>query len=209
MIAMMLLFLIIDYFVQQRQASQLAASGVRQPIRNINLEDFLLPNGLFVAHNHLKGQLTSDGALKIGLDNFILNSMGKIDNILLPQNNSQVKKGDVLFTLVQGDQKTTVKAFANGTVTNLNPNYRLSNANTWAITFLPNQLSTTLRMLKIGQEAKEWIKSEINRFREFLNEETSAPSTALVLQDGGLPMFGVLQDLDAKVLQRFEKEFLS
>ena len=217
MIAMFLIFLIGDYFVQKKQATQLKVSEDVLPVFNLELSDFFLPNGIFVANNHLKAQLTSAGEIKLGIDNFISSAMGKIDKIILPEINSIINKGDTLLTLVQGDHTTEIKSFSNGTVTDINARYASSSsylnsdnvAKAWAITFTPDQLSTTLRMLKVGQEAKEWMKNEINRFKEFLNEATSSPSTAIVLQDGGLPTFGVLQNLDSGAWKKFEKEFLT
>jgi glycine cleavage system H protein len=215
MVAMILTFLIVDYFVQKRSATEPATANTI--VHQMDVSDFFLPQGIFASNNHLKAQLTEDGTLKLGLDNFVFNALGQIDEIILPDTDQQINKGDTLLTVRQGDHKTEIKAFAAGQVSNVNMAYAknakyLDESNitkSWAVEFAPENLSASLKMLKVGQDAKEWIQNEVSRFREFLNTVTATPETVPVMQDGGVPAFGVMQNMDNDTWEKFEKEFLS
>ena len=57
--------------------------------------------------------------------------------------------------------------------------------------------------------AGEWLRSEVDRFRRFLDSQSERPMIATVtLADGGDPVMGVLQLLDGEGVQQFEQEFL-
>ena len=216
MVAMILTFLIVDYFVQRRNAVELG-TATDTTFHQINISDFFLPQGIFATNNHLKAQLTAKGTLKLGLDNFVFSALGQIDEIILPETDQKINKGDTLLTIKQGDHKTEIKAFADGKIANLNMAYaknakyldKSNIAKSWAIEFVPENLSASLKMMQVGQDAKEWIQNEVSRFRDFLNTVTATPNVAPVMQDGGIPAVGVMQHMDNEAWEKFEKEFLS
>ena len=72
----------------------------------------------------------------------------------------------------------------------------------------PENLPGYLKRLKIGHEAKEWMKQEMDRFKEFLNDMSTPGELVPVMQDGGLPAPGVLQEFDKETWKKFEEEFL-
>lgn len=215
MVAMILTFLIVDYFVQKRNATEPAIANTT--VRQMDVSNFFLPKGIFATKNHLKAQLTDHGTLKLGLDNFVFNALGQIDEIILPNEKQKINKGDTLLTIKQGVNRTEIKAFATGQVANINMAYAknaryLDESNitkSWAVEFAPENLSASLKMMQVGHDAKEWIHNEVSRFRDFLNTVTATPETAPVMQDGGEPVFGVMQNLDGEAWEKFEKEFLS
>ena len=79
----------------------------------------------------------------------------------------------------------------------------------WLMMIEPAELASNLAVLRVAESAVTWIKEEVKRFREFLS--TSAAQPALVgeaMLDGGVPMTGVLEQLDEKFVQDFEQQFL-
>jgi hypothetical protein len=69
--------------------------------------------------------------------------------------------------------------------------------------------------MKIAEDAVEWLKAEIRRFREFaLGENLHYIKDELqyevgrTSQDGGCLTEGMLSRMDEKAVQYFEEEFL-
>jgi hypothetical protein len=79
----------------------------------------------------------------------------------------------------------------------------------WLVTVRPAGLSASLKHLLVAEDAVQWLKGELQRFREFVSGV--APQVTLVgetLQDGGQPVDGLLERVDAQVWEKFQKEFL-
>ena len=215
-IATVLTFIIIDYFVQHRQA-QLAPAGIATPAAQkpmfASVEDFFLPAGLFSSNSHVWGELSHHGTLQVGIDPFLLNALGAIDRVNLPQPGETIKKGDVLFHLHVGDQSVHVRAPFSGIVEKTNKaiekNQKTNVRNLWAVRIKPDNISDTIKAFRVGHEAKEWMKEEIAKFREFLTSFTADPQLAFTMQDGGIPVTGSLATLDDDAWKKFETEFLA
>jgi hypothetical protein len=79
----------------------------------------------------------------------------------------------------------------------------------WVCSISPKNLAANLKLLRIADEAKAWLKSEVERFQEFFAARP-LENTALgqVLQDGGLPTGGVLELMDDETWKLFGEEFL-
>ena len=70
-------------------------------------------------------------------------------------------------------------------------------------------MSDELGAMTIAASAREWFRTEIDRFKEFLTTQALRPALAgVTLPDGGAPVVGVLRLLDPDGLSLFEKEFL-
>ncbi len=213
-IATVLTFIIIDYVVQHRQA-QLALAGapaVRQRTLFTSAEDLLLPDGIFSTNGHLWSELSHHGSLKVGIDPFLLNAIGKVDQIHLPEKGKKIEKGDELFALQSGDRKIRVRAPFSGIVektSNAIENSPSTNIRElWSVRIKPENLADTITSFRVGHVAREWMKNEINHFRDFLSSFANDPHLALTMQDGGLPLAGSLSTLNENAWTKFETEFL-
>lgn len=213
-IATVLAFIIIDYFVQHRQA-QLAPAGVPSiPQQQLfsTTNDLLLPDGIFSTDGHLWSELSHQGSLNVGVDPFLLNALGTVDQIHLPQKGEQVKKGDELFILQTGDKKLKVRAPFSGIVEKTSKAVENGVSNNirdlWSVRIKPENLPETIKSFRVGHIAHEWMKNEINHFRDFLSSFSPDPHLALTMQDGGLPISGSLATLDNDAWNKFETEFL-
>ncbi len=225
-IALVLLSLIIDFFVQHQQQRRTANALAYSPkgyavpksgAQVYGLDEHLLPDGVFTSSGHLWGVLTPSGKLRIGVDQLVTKMVGSIDNILLPQRGQQIAKGSTLLQIKQGKRTMQLQSPCDGIIEEINSDLLnrpdMLNAgplgNAWAIAMKPNGVARTLKSLLIGEEAHDWIKQEIKRLREFLSSASLQPALAQTLQDGGLPADGVLQQLDDHAWEKFQQEFLS
>jgi glycine cleavage system H protein len=215
-IATVLTFIIIDYFVQQREAQLAPAGGphlAQAPQLFSSADDMLLPDGIFSANGHLWGELRHHGSLNVGIDPFLLNAMGRVDQVHLPQKGERVNKGDELFILQTGENKVHVRAPFSGIIERTNKSIEdVASKNirdTWTVRIKPDNLPETIKSFRVGHVAKEWMKNEINHFRDFLSSFSNDPHLALTMQDGGLPVAGALATLNDDAWKKFEIEFLA
>jgi glycine cleavage system H protein len=153
----------------------------------------------------------------VGIDDFSQALIGRIDTIEVPAVGGEVKRGATAIKLKQGGRSVAFVSPVNGIVTAVNESVlRHAEAikqtpyqQNWLITVKPVGLPGGLRHLLIAEDALQWFRGELQRFRDFVGGV--APQVTLVgetLQDGGQPVDGLLERMDAQVWEEFEREFL-
>jgi hypothetical protein len=74
----------------------------------------------------------------------------------------------------------------------------------------PKNLASALKRLRVAEEAKSWLKGEVERFQEFFAARPlENMALGQVLQDGGQPTGGVLELMDDETWNLFAEQFLS
>jgi len=182
-------------------------------------ERFLLPRGYFISKAHTWVEVTFAGEARIGLDDFAQKVIGPVDRIEILPLGKEVKKGETLFTMRHHDRVLSVPAPLSGTVLKVNdsvltsPNIlrRDPYGSGWVAMIAPKSISAELRLLSIADEAAQWLKNEVGRFRDFIRSHAQAgiPSPAgATLLDGGAPLNGALDQFNENAWAAFQKEFL-
>lgn len=207
-----LAFIIVDYFVHRNEyRTDTSFAPILEPIR--------IPRGFFFARGHTWVQLLFSGIARIGLDDFVQKIVGHIDAITTPAVGSRVMKGDPVITVTQNGKTISLPAPISGTVVDVNPILErlpkfLSHdpyVEGWLVAIEPLRLTDELPMLRIADDAAQWIKAEVNRFRDFIFNQSPQYQTALsgaTMLDGGVPIHGVLEQADGKLWSAFQQEFL-
>jgi glycine cleavage system H protein len=229
-----LVFLTIDYFVLRLQRKRLAQGELvrhvglvpvsidenllpRRPHYPVHYKGFALPQGLFFDRGHTWLRLRPSGEARIGVDDFAQALLGRIDTIEMPAVGQELKRGAVIFRLKQGTRSATFVSPVEGVVTAVNETLlrsaealkQTSYQQNWLVTVKPNGMSAALKHLLVAEDAIQWLKGELRRFRDFVSG--AAPQVALVgetLQDGGQPVDGLLERMDDQVWEKFERDFL-
>jgi len=222
-VSMILICLIADYFVQRRQARLALNVSTQENSKRLLFSsnnynsNFHLPEGVFVSVGHLWNVLLPSGKFKIGVDQFITKALGPIDKITLPQSGQKIEKGDTLITLTQGDKVLTFKSHVSGIIEYINQEllenpYNIGTRsinNGWALEIKPRNILQLIKSMYVADKAREWMLSELERFKEFLNQLSTQHELVPTAQDGGLPIEGVMQKMDKDVWNKFESEFLT
>ncbi len=220
-VATIIVFLVIDYFVQRaekRKAALAPAAHVPSKAR------FVIPKGYFFGKGHTWVELLSGGSTRVGLDDFVQKIVGKIDEVTLVPTNGAVVKGDRLFTVRQGDRTMSFRSPVSGKVVAFNEEISKSPAMLkrepykagWVAVIEPANLDKEIKLLSIGNEAAQWLKDEIKRFRNFITAQanafsmTGSPAPAgVTLMDGGTPVDGVMERSSKDAWKNFEDDFLA
>jgi glycine cleavage system H protein len=186
---------------------------------HISHDRFLLPKGYFVSKAHTWIELTFAGEARIGVDDFIQKVIGKIERIEVALLGTEIKKGETLMTVYNGNRILNIPAPITGKVLTVNdslldaPNrlHQDPYLAGWVAVIAPKNISLELHFLTIADEAAKWLRKEASRFRDFINTQSQiealSPAGVTIL-DGGAPLNGVLEHFDENTWNAFQKEFL-
>lgn len=189
----------------------------RYPQLGFAFEGVSIPSGLFLDRGHTWVGLETSGSVRVGMDDLVLRAIGRIDGVELPEKGREVKRGEKLFVVRQGERRAVFTAPVDGVVGAVNDGlnehpevlktepYRQG----WVCVLNPKNLARHLGGLSIAEAADAWLNKEIERFREFIASRPIEHMTlGRLLQDGGRPTAGILELMDEETWDRFAREFL-
>ncbi|HUI29429.1 MAG TPA: hypothetical protein VLX91_04360 [Candidatus Acidoferrales bacterium] len=225
-VATIIVFLIIDYFVQRAEKHKVVqTSSATVKAR------FIIPKGYFFGRGHTWIEILSNSLARIGLDDFSQKIIGRIDEVAFIPTGKEVMKGDRLFAVQQGSNALWFRAPISGKVVSFNDELTHSPdvvrkkpySDGWVAIIEPANLEKETKLLSMGEEAAQWLKEEIKRFRNFITAQgttnassglpalaaTAAARTGATLLDGGIPVEGVMEHSSKETWQKFENDFLT
>jgi glycine cleavage system H protein len=180
-------------------------------------EGVSIPSGLFLDRGHTWVGLETSGKVQVGVDALILRAIGRIDAVELPEAGREVKRGEMLFAVRQGERRAVFTAPVDGVIGAVNESlkehpeaiktepYRQG----WVCMLNPSNLARNLSRLSIAEMADAWLNKEMRRFQEFIAARPIEHTTlGQLLQDGGRPTGGILELMDEETWAEFTREFL-
>lgn len=206
-----------DSVVQWAKAKKEGAQAPDRLVPAYAFEDVSAPAGVFLDPGHTWLHLTHSGTAHVGVDGFAQKVMGRIDGVELPAVGDEVRRGDKLFAIRQGDRIAVFNAPIDGVVKAVDEalarHPEAINADPYAMGWIcslsPKNLAANLKRLRVAEEAKSWLKSEVERFQEFFAARPlENMALGQVLQDGGQPTGGVLELMDDETWNLFAEQFL-
>ena len=207
----MLLFLAADYFIQRspRQAGSRVASV---PISAGHTA--LPPIGIAINHTWVsRGQ---DGVATVGIDHFLGGLLGVVQSIALPREGECVSSVAEDIVLSEGEKSLSLGTPVSGRVVAVNADVirdpGLVRKDPYGDGWL-FRVDTNFRELQTppvfeGAFAVQWIKKQSELVRDFLASRGPGLQPA-TLQDGGLPVEGILKKYDGAVWKEFHRAFTS
>ena len=174
------------------------------------------PQGVFIGPAHTWVRITTEGTLRIGIDEFLVEALGDVEAVRVPGRGTRVKRGDPLITLRVRGRELTVPAPAAGEVMTMNDRvvaspYLLARdpyGVGWVVGLWTPDHQDAIRPLRIGASAVAFLRAEMKRLVDFLNGLT-APQAVPVLADGGLPLHGAVSTIDTEGWEAFQKQFVT
>lgn len=212
--------LTIDYFAERaklRRAVLAPDISIPRPLSvraPVDLTD--IPAGIFLGRGHSWMSLEPAGQVRVGVDRLPLVLLGQIDEIEAVPAGTELRKGERLALLRQGDKTLEVKSPVDGRVEGVNigltPERLLAEpfGAGWIVRMEPRELPAALRLLHVAEEAKAFLRGELANLRDFLAGLSLAghPSLATAtLPDGGLPVDGLARRLSPEEWQELTERF--
>ncbi len=181
-------------------------------------DSIYVPKDVYFNPNHTWASITGEGNLSIGVDDFINKIVQPGSIHLFAKNGDRIQKGDNLFELHKGNKKIVVKSPVTGIVNAVN-HRAVNNTSSlkedpyeenWLLQVDPQRLGDSLAAMHIGKPVVQWMKNEIERFKDFLSTlHLAASPVGATMYDGGNIVEGVFTSFDDEVAKKFESEFLS
>ncbi len=147
---------------------------------------------------------------RVGMDAFAAQLFGKIDRIETVELNRWVRQGQRLWTVTREGKSVEMLSPVEGVVVSLNhqviKNPAMLNADPykdgWVCVVKSPDIQTNLKNLIQGPLVAPWMQNTLNRITALASQ--FAPAMA---QDGGVPVSGLLMQMDPATQERIVKEF--
>ena len=176
--------------------------------------EFNVPAGVFVSQNHTWLNVELNGTARVGIDDFVRKTIGKIDAVELPKLNAEIKKGELLFSIKRDSNTFDITSPISGKVSLINTEHiehpeliALSSFElSWMCCIEPSNLSEELHSLKIGVDSLNWYKAEIEKYNEIVKKVEKERLQAA--PSGKADDQAKKQEYDEKLLKEFASTFL-
>ena len=173
------------------------------------------PHGIFLSPRHAWVRITSDGTLRVGIDDFLAEALGDVEGVEAPPRGAQVRRGDPLLRLRVQGRSLVIPAPVSGEVVAVNGHVvdqpwtvsRDPYGVGWVVALWTRDHHEAIKPLRIGSAATAFLRQEMQRLADFLTP-TGVAMTAPLLADGGVPRRGALAAVDAAHWSAFQREFV-
>ena len=207
-------FVIVDYFLQTRRPQTAKAVPSLPEYEEASFPmnivgGFKLPASLSYHAGHAWAAKESRNVVRLGLDDFAVRLLGKIDQLDLPARGRWLRQGEKGWTLARGDHRFEMMSPMEGEVVDVNPEvlkdpsiihkdpYGLG----WLVAVNSPAADSNLKNLLRGRLAQRWMEESVATLHTQLS-----PSTGVHLQDGGHAISDVLSVLPEDRWERLVRE---
>jgi glycine cleavage system H lipoate-binding protein len=207
-------FVVVDYFLQTRrsQAAKAVAASARPEEMSFPMNivgGFKLPAGLSYHCGHAWATKESPHVVRIGLDDFAVRLLGKIDQLELPARGRWLRQGEKGWTLARGGHRFEMLSPIEGEVVDVNPEvlkdptvvHKDPYGVGWLVAVNSPAADSNLKNLLRGRLAQRWMEESVATLQTHL-----MPSTGVHLQDGGHAISDLLSALPEERWDRVVRE---
>jgi glycine cleavage system H lipoate-binding protein len=218
--AFILLSLIISAIIYYRRNKKISipAANTASPLV-FNENSINVPKGLYFDKTHTWAFMEKDGVVKIGIDDFLQHIMGPVTRIEMKNPGENIKKGDMVLSIIQKGKQLNIYAPISGTIKEQNK-VLISNSSIinnspyydgWVYMIEPANWLREIQFLDMAEKYKKWLFNEFSRVKDFLAVSLKVNKVEyenIVLQDGGVLKDSILEDLGPEVWEDFQTNFL-
>lgn len=193
---------------------------IQKAIGVLSLGILKIEQGIFYSRNHTWAFLEKSGVAKVGMDDLLLHITGKVNVRHLKTPGESIKKGELFAEVDHKGKRLQIFSPVSGTILDLNPALKENNTSLnddpygkgWLYTLKPTNWIAEIPSFYLAEEATNWLKKELDRYKDFLavtRSKYSTESSMVVLQDGGELADNSLSELPEQIWQDFQHEFLN
>lgn len=209
---MFLLIMSISYFVrpQEQPARRPEIVARPQPPRLKREYGFEIPEAYSFHPGHMWVNREGADDARVGVDGFVTNLIGKINQIEICGVNRWVRQGQKLITITCDGTSVDLLSPVEGVVMAINSDAlkdpslvtRHPYSDGWIATVKSPDLAVNEKNLLHGAMVASWMQNNVKRLNAMLSELSPA-----LAQDGGQPVSGLLPQLTPELRQKVVKEF--
>jgi len=228
-LSIILLFLTVDYVVQRAEARRFAgietAASIPidlklpvtpRPAGPWGLDE--MPDNVFLSKGHVWLRREPTGTVTVGVDPLLVSLLGGVEHTYTLEEGAEVKDGGPLAMLRRGSRALKIRSPITGRITEINDR-TLEAPETvanepfndgWIYRIEPESLYDSLRETFVGGDAILFLRREIARLRDLLEQATSpADSPVALAADGGLPANDLADHIDDQAWEELISKFFA
>lgn len=212
--------LLISLVVRKKnKITKLPLGNFSRHVKILNENILSFPSGLYFDKSHTWLFMEKEGLVKFGIDDFMPNVTGDYTRVVLKNPGDIVKRKEPIVTLIQKGKQITINAPVSGTIKEINESlvvdpYMINSSpytDGWVYKIEPSNWIREIQFFTLGNEYKEWIKSEIVRLKDFLAcsfNLKNLTENKLAFQEGGDLIPEPLKNLEPKIWEDFQSFFI-
>lgn len=155
---------------------------------------------------HMWANFQDDGLAKVGIDKFLRDVLGRIDDVTLPSEGRRVKQGQPFLSVTHDGREVSLVSPLDGEVRSVNP---AGKDDGYLVVLRPTHLKANMKRMKGHGEAGGWINSELQRFKDFITLRMGTlQEVGVTLADGGVHTEGIVGKMDEATFKDFTEKFL-
>ena len=182
-------------------------------------KSLVIPKGLFFDKTHTWAFMERDGAVRVGVDDFIQHITGTVTRLKMKKPGDKILKGETILSLIQKGKQLNIYSPVSGTITSTNEaltrNSSIINSSPysdgWVYKIDPENWVKESRVMIMAEKYTEWLMDEFARLRDFLATKLGANDlrfSQVVFQDGGEIREGLLEDFGPEIWEDFQTGFI-
>ncbi len=177
--------------------------------------EFAIPGGVFISEDHCWASMNQSGTVKVGIDDFAKKLIGKINNIEFPNLGMNVKKGQPLFSIRQGNRSITFGSPVSGLVSRVNTVLSKDLEalditpydDNWICVIDADNLDNEIKDLKIGNSAVTFYQDDIDHLKDFITAVFNAKKEKTTMEMNGEMHLGEMERMDDRNWDKAVAEF--
>jgi CheY-like chemotaxis protein/glycine cleavage system H lipoate-binding protein len=178
-------------------------------------DEFAIPGGLFISAGHCWASVEQDGVIKVGIDDFAKNIVGRIDDIELPNLKMHARRDAPLFSVRHGSHLVSFNSPISGTVCEINDDllHDLDDLDVtpyeknWICALDADMLDEEIGELVIGRAVVSLYQKDIERLASIIGKDAGAGEEGRrALRKASLSRLQ-FEDLDERTRSKIVSEF--
>jgi glycine cleavage system H protein len=228
-LSIILLFLTVDYVVQRTEARRAALAakafpvavdltlpGSPRPKRAWGLDE--LPDNTFLSKGHVWLRREPSGTVVVGVDPMLVSLLGGVQHAYTLDAGNEVTSGGPLAMLRRGARALKIRSPVTGHITDVNQQALDSPEcvaedpfyDGWIYRIEPESLFDSLQETFVGNDGALFLRREVTRLRDLIEELTSRQDSPLPLAaDGGMPVGSLADHIDDQAWEELIARFFT
>lgn len=177
--------------------------------------EFSIPGGVFISKNHTWVSMNQEGIAKVGVDDFAKKLIGEVNSVELPNLGMNVKAGQPLFTVKQGNRTVTFNSPVSGKVSQVNTILKdnlgalevTPYEKNWVCALDTESIDSEIKNLSIGKSAVAFFQEDLEKFKLLMKDILKSEKKEGEYVEEGQMYIGQLEKLNDVNWQKVIAEF--